>query len=188
MTEDSSQGAPERRPRPPVERVERSLEGPGDFPEPSSEPPAAEPELPADAEPAAPPPPPAGAATPSQSRRLVVPIVIAVTGLLLLVACLVGGALLISAARDEIPVVGDCMSHAADPNQMEPVECGEPGADWTVIGVHGTLTRSEFEQLSPENSVCAEHPNTEQALWVTDAWRVDDSTEGQVVCLARAKT
>lgn len=100
--------------------------------------------------------------------------------------CAGGGYLLVNSLREDLPEAGECMTDAPDPNEMSVVGCDSDQAAWSVVGADGAMTQVEFQALTPEDQVCQEHEGTEQALWVTDAWFVDDDTEGTVVCLRRA--
>jgi hypothetical protein len=131
-----------------------------------------------------PPPPgslPADALPPRPSRRglkiaLVAAagvVVLAVAGVVLLIALLAG---------DDVPEVGQCMTHSDDPAEMAVVDCDDAEAVWRVIGNDGSWTERDFDQ-APRAEVCQAFPEWRNALWLGE--QTDDlSGEGEVVCLA----
>lgn len=128
-----------------------------------------------------PPPPPTG---PPERRRSWLTITL-IAAVVVAVGCVGGGYLLLNSLREDVPQAGECLLDAPDPNDMTVVGCDSDQAAWSVIGADGTMTQAEFQALTPEDGVCQEHAGTEQVLWVTDAWFVDDGTAGTVVCLRR---
>lgn len=175
---DQSEGEPQ-------EQKETSSEPARDAPEPlggQTEPLDAQAEPPEGPPPGPPPPTPA---EPASRKFRVTMIVVGVTAGLLLVGCL-GLVALTVFAGGEIPEADDCLTDAADANDMEVVDCGSGDAAWTVLGADQTMTRGEFSGLTQQDQVCQAYPETQQALWVTDArFGTDDDTEGTVICLQR---
>jgi hypothetical protein len=149
--------------------------------EPADPPP---PELPEQPLAAAPPPPPPAPSPPPKKRRIWPYVTIAVV---VVVAALGVGAVLLvrSVLAEEVPQVGECLDNAANPDDMDVVDCGSAEAAWNVIGNDGTWPRGEFDAAAP-GEVCQAFPETEQALWVTSSATVDSQTEGEVICLAPA--
>lgn len=142
-------------------------------PEPAPEP---DPEV-SDAEPAAEAPPV------RQSRRW---LWVGLVALAVLVGGAVAGATgvaVVQLLREDAPEVGDCLTREAVNDDIDIVDCGEGAAHWRVIGHDGAWTQGEFAQAS-DDEVCADHPDTQQALWVTAARDVSDDSDGEVVCLA----
>ncbi|QSB14133.1 hypothetical protein JQS43_21800 [Natronosporangium hydrolyticum] len=100
------------------------------------------------------------------------------------------GALVVAAAgfaalqffSEETPVVGDCLTEAATADDMSVVDCEGGDAYWSVVGADGTWQYGEFE-AAQAGEVCAEHPTTQQALWITSERTVGAESEGEVVCL-----
>jgi hypothetical protein len=143
---------------------------------------AGQPELPDRPSAALPPPPPAPTAPPKKKRRIWPYVLVGVLVLFILVA--VGGVLLVrSLLQEEVPEVGQCLNDAANPDDMEVVDCGSAEAAWSVVGSHGALTRGEFDQAT-QGDLCQAFPETQQAMWVTSSLTVDSGTEGEVICLA----
>lgn len=186
MTQDSAgrQQQPEGKP----EDTAQAASGEAGDPAPSGQQPApgqpgAEQPLPEQPLAAPPPPPTAGPTPTKKSRKGLMVALIAVAGILLL--CVVGGVVLVLAGGGtNVPEAGECMTDAVDPNEMEVVACDSADAAWSVIGSGGTMTRAEFNTRSQEQQVCAEHPGTVQALWLTGSLlNSSDDTEGEVVCL-----
>ncbi|HEY8473449.1 MAG TPA: hypothetical protein VIL37_12555 [Natronosporangium sp.] len=141
--------------------------------------PAAE-ELPAQPVAAAPPPPPVPEAPPKQ-RRVWPAVVITLIAALAVVG--IGGYFVLRALAEDLPQVGDCLTNAADANDMEVIACDSPDAAWSVIGSDGDWTRGEFDSAG-QGEVCASFPETQQALWVTSAAQVQSDTVGELLCLA----
>lgn len=83
---------------------------------------------------------------------------------------------------EETPVVGDCLTEAATADDMSVVDCEGGDAYWSVVGADGTWQYGEFE-AAQAGEVCAEHPTTQQALWITSERTVGAESEGEVVCL-----
>lgn len=97
---------------------------------------------------------------------------------LAVVAVLVIGAL----TGDDVPAVGDCMTHSANPAEMEVVDCDSAEAAWRVIGNDGSWSEQAFEEASQEE-VCQAFAGWDNALWLGE--RTEDlSGDGEVICLA----
>jgi len=143
---------------------------------------ASEAELP-DQPVAIPPPPPPPAAPKAQPKKRRVGLIVALTVLAALAAVAVGGFFLLSSLREDLPQVGDCLNDAPTADEMDVVACDGNDAAWSVIGSDGTWTRGDFDTAG-QGEVCDAFPDTEQALWVTNATTVDSGTEGEVICLA----
>lgn len=138
------------------------------------------PEQPAAAVPPPPPPPvPAAAEPPKRRIGLIVTLVaVVVAGLVV-----VGAVLVVRMLGEEVPTVGDCLTDAPAPDDMEIVDCDSDQAFWSVIGNDGSWTRGEFD-TAEQGALCEGFEATERALWVTSSRSVDEGTGGEVVCLA----
>jgi hypothetical protein len=138
-------------------------------------------ELPDQPPEASPPPPPAP--TPPAKKRRVWPYV-ALAAVIVIIGLGIGAALLVrSVLTEEVPQVGDCLNNAANPDDMDVVDCGSADAAWSVIGNDGTWTRGDFDAAT-QGEVCQAFTDTQQALWVTSSPTVNSGTEGEVICLA----
>lgn len=132
-----------------------------------------------------PPPPPAPPQEPGQpparkSRRGLLIVLGVVAGVVVLAV----GGLVVAAVvfGEDVPEVGECLTQAADPADIDVVDCESDRAAWRVIGHHGTLTEEEFAQVSRAD-VCQAFPDWENALWLRTNLLGGD---GQVVCLVPA--
>lgn len=75
--------------------------------------------------------------------------------------------------------VGDCLAGSDDPGELGRVDCVADEASWLVVGKHTDLAWSEFRQM-PGDELCADHPETELAVWFGDD---RDRGPGDVFCL-----
>lgn len=102
---------------------------------------------------------------------------VAGVAILAVVAVLVIGGL----TGDDVPAVGDCLTHSDDPAEMQVVDCDSGDAAWRVIGNDGSWTEQAFAEASQEE-VCQAFRGWENALWMGD--RTEDlSGNGEVICL-----
>lgn len=183
---DQPEGAAGEQPESPAEPAPGTLDPappPAAGPVPD-EPPLEQPPGPAPPPPTGPPPPGPEQAAPRKRRTGL--IVVGVVAGVLLLGCLGMVAVAVFTGGGDIPEAGDCLTDAADANDMDVVDCGAGDAAWSVLGEDQTMTRGEFSGLTQQDQVCQAYPETQQALWVTEArFGVDDSTEGKVICLQR---
>jgi hypothetical protein len=126
------------------------------------------------------PPPPHAEPAPPRSRLGLKIALGVVAGVVVLAVA--GVVLIASLLGDDVPEVGDCLTHSEDPTEMEVVDCDAAEAVWRVIGNDGTWTEREFDEATREE-VCQAFPDWRNALWLGE--QTDDlSGEGEVVCLA----
>jgi hypothetical protein len=184
LTQQSPPASPEQpeQPEKPEESTQQAQ--PSEPEQPAAAVPPAQPELPdlpALPVPSPPPAPPAPPASPARKGRIgliVALVAVAVVGL-----AVAGVWLVVNLLEEEVPAVGDCLTDAPAPDDMEIVGCDSGEAFWSVIGDDGSWTRGDFD-AAEVGELCEEFDATQRALWVTGERDVEAGTGGEVVCLA----
>lgn len=125
--------------------------------------------------------PPAGG-QPEKKKRgklyAVVGVVIAV-GVAIVVRVVIGSVF----GGVDTPAVGECVNNALNIDDLEVVDCSSAEATWEVIGVHGEMSESDFDQViaGEVGDTCSAFPEWENALWFGET-----GGDGEVVCVVSA--